>query len=116
MIAFFNAPQFQIWSMTKHHLKHKGTYKTYKWPSKQYIYDFNPDNNYLNNKTKEKSLKKTMGEFRKWPFQNRNRVVWDDGTYYPLGPKGEIYPIIPSDIDVWDLFYKPTFDKYKTMV
>jgi len=115
MIAFFNAPQFQIWSMTNHHLKHRGTYKTYKWPSKQYIYEFNPDSDYLKNKTKEKSLAKTMGKFRKWPFQNRNRVIWDDGTYYPLGPNGEILPIIPGDIDKWELFHEPTFDKYKTM-
>ena len=56
-----------------------------------------------------------MGEFRIWPFQNRNRVIWDDGTYYPLGPNGEILPIIPGDIDKWELFHEPTFDKYKTM-
>jgi hypothetical protein len=116
LVAFFNDPEFQIWSMTNHHLKHQGTYKTYKWPSKQYIYKFNPDSNYLMNKTKEKSLPKTMGQHGgKFPFRNKNRVVFDNGEYYPLGDAGEIFTIMPTDIPKWDLFNKPLWDKYKEM-
>jgi len=115
LVAFFNDPEFQIWSMTNHHLKHKGTYKTYKWPSKKYIYDFNPDSNYLMNKTKEKSLPKTMGSFKTFPFRNQNRVVFDNGDYYPFGDDGEIFPIMPTDVPKWDLFNKPVWDRYKTM-
>jgi len=113
MTAFFNTSEFQIWSMTKHHLKHKGTYKTYKWPSKEYIYKFNPDKDYLNHKTKEVSMPKTMGKPHGWPYLNRHRILWDDGTYYPLGPNGTATQIIPSDVSCWELFNKTLFDKYK---
>jgi len=109
MLSFFNTPEYQIWSMTNHDLKHQGTYKTYKWPSKQYIYDFNPDSSYLMNKTKEKSLPKTVGSHAKKSW-HRNRIIFTDGTYYPVNSD-----IIPSDILTWDLFNKSLCDKYKGM-
>jgi len=111
MISFFNYPEFQLWSMTKHHLKHRNTYKTYKWPSKEYIYKFNPDDDYLNHKTKEKSLPKTMGP----GGYKRNFICWDDGTYYPLLDTGETTGVIPTDISIWELFNKSECDKYKKM-
>ncbi len=110
MLSFFNTPEYQIWSMTNHDLKHQGTYKTYKWPSKQYIYDFNPDSNYLMNKTKEKSFPKTVGSHSALNSWHKNRVVFSDGSFYPV-----LFDIIPSDISIWDLFDKSLCDKYKGM-
>ena len=110
MLSFFNTPEYQIWSMTNHDLKHQGTYKTYKWPSKQYIYDFNPDSNYLMNKTKEKSFPKTVGSHSALNSWHKNRVVFSDGSFYPV-----FFDIIPSDISIWDLFDKSLCDKYKGM-
>ena len=109
MLSFFNHPQFQIWSMTNHDLKHKGTYKTYKWPSKEYIYSWNKDEDYLNHKTKEKSLPKTAGNHNENSWHG-NRVVFSDGTFYPIG--GDI---IPSDISIWELFNKTLCHKYRGM-
>lgn len=109
MLSFFNHPQFQIWSMTNHDLKHKGTYKTYKWPSKEYIHSWNKDEDYLNHKTKEKSLPKTAGNHNENSWHG-NRVVFSDGTFYPIG--GDI---IPSDISIWELFNKTLCHKYRGM-
>jgi hypothetical protein len=61
------------------------------------------------NKTKEKSLPKTVGSHAKKSW-HRNRIIFTDGTYYPINSD-----IIPSDILTWDLFNKSLCDKYKGM-
>lgn len=56
-IAFFDTEEFQKWALENHHHNIGGTWKTYKWPAKEFIFKHNGDRDYLQNKTKEKSLK-----------------------------------------------------------
>ncbi len=55
-IAFYNTPEFQLWSMNNLDKRIKDTWKSYKWISKDYIYDYTKDANYRDNKTKVRSL------------------------------------------------------------
>ena len=102
MESFFNCDDFQRWSIVNHDLKHKGTWKTYKWPSKEFIYEFNKDDDYLHNKTKETSFPKTV------PVglgQIKNKLIMDDGQYWKRND------VIDYDkIGVWDVFNKKTFN------
>lgn len=56
-VAFFDTEEFQKWAIENNHHNIGGTWKTYKWPAKEFIYKHNGDLDYLHNKTKEKSLK-----------------------------------------------------------
>jgi hypothetical protein len=56
--AFFCTPEFQKWSMANPQLKAQDSWRTYKFPAKQLIYDFNRDEQYLNYKVKTGSLYK----------------------------------------------------------
>ena len=105
MISFFNCPDFQKWSMTNHDLKHKGTWKTYKWPSKEFIYEFNKDSNYLHNKVKETSFPKTVPVGLK---KIKNKLIMDDGTHYKRKESLDY-----DAIKVWDVFDKNTFDRIR---
>ena len=105
MISFFNSEDFQRWSIVNHDLKHKGTWKTYKWPSKEFIYEYNRDDNYLNNKTKETSFPKTV------PVglgQIRNKLIMDDGNYVKRTETVDYKEIL-----CWDVFDKGTFTKLR---
>ena len=62
------------------------------------------------NKTKEKSFPKTVGSHSALNSWHKNRVVFSDGSFYPV-----LFDIIPSDISIWDLFDKSLCDKYKGM-
>ena len=79
MLPFYNSPDIQRWSIVNHDLKHKGSWKTYKWPSKEFIYDYNKDANYRDNKVKEKSIPKTAGMH----FDHaQNHLIMTSGEYY----------------------------------
>ena len=114
MESFFNTPEFQKWSMWNHDLKHKGTWKTYKWPSKEFIYKFNRDATYRDNKTKEKSIPYTAPVGLE---AIKTKLIMEDGTYvkysYPSVSYHKLNKPIPVDIDKWDVLCKPTFDKIK---
>ena len=106
MESFYNTPEFQKWSMMNHDLKHKGTWKTYKWPSKEFIYKFNLDATYRDNKTKEKSIPKTA------PIglhMIRTKLIMENGEFTYNRKR------IP-DYDRWDVLCKPTFDKMKEKI
>ena len=53
---FFATPEFQKWAMANPGLKIQDSWRTYKFPAKQLIYEFNRDEQYLNYKTKAGSL------------------------------------------------------------
>ena len=100
--------------MWNHDLKHKGTWKTYKWPSKEFIYKFNRDATYRDNKTKEKSIPYTAPVGLE---AIKTKLIMEDGTYvkysYPSVSYHKLNKPIPVDIDKWDVLCKPTFDKIK---
>jgi hypothetical protein len=54
--VFFGTPEFQKWSMTNPGLKIHDSWRTYKFPAKQLIYEFNRDEQYRDYKTKTGSL------------------------------------------------------------
>jgi len=53
---FYSTEDFQLWSMNNLDKKWKGTWKTYKWPCKEIIYNFTGDSEYRDNKIKYGSL------------------------------------------------------------
>lgn len=53
---FFSSQDFQKWSMTNHDKKLMSDWRSYKWESKKFIYDYNKDESYRDNKVKIGSL------------------------------------------------------------
>jgi hypothetical protein len=62
--CFYNTNDWQIWSMNNLDKIIGKTWQSYKMPAKKFIYDFFPDKNYLDNKSKEIS----NGMLLKWNF------------------------------------------------
>lgn len=52
---FYNTDDFQLWSMLNPDKKIKDTWRSYKWPCKDIIYDYTKDADYRDNKTKRGS-------------------------------------------------------------
>ena len=61
IIHFFDHNEFQKWAIQNRKNQTHYTVKNYKYQAKEYIYAFFPDQEYLRNKRKEKSLKKVLG-------------------------------------------------------
>lgn len=57
---FFRDKAFQIWSFNNHDKKIIDSWGNYKYIAKEYIYAFTKDEQYLNEKTKEPSLKSVI--------------------------------------------------------
>lgn len=53
---FFMTEDFQKWALINHESKIGKDWKSYKWPAKQVIFEFNGDENYRDNKIKAPSL------------------------------------------------------------
>jgi len=53
---YFDTEEFQLWSMTNPDKKVRDTIASYKWPAKDYIYEFTGDADYRDNKLKVGSL------------------------------------------------------------
>ena len=62
---FFQTPDFQLWSMANPDKKIKDSWTTYKWPLKDYIFDFTNDNKFYQKKEKVPSLRGMAGAGRK---------------------------------------------------
>ncbi len=60
LVHFFQSVEFQNWSISNHDKKIKSTWNSYKYVAKEYIHAFYPDEEYLNNKEKEQSLKQVI--------------------------------------------------------
>jgi hypothetical protein len=100
LYSFFNNQEFQKWSIVHHDKKHKGTWKTYKWPAKEFIYKYNPDRDYLENKTKETSIPRAVGLS---VVQNPTyKLIMNDGRAYRVGE-----PIM--DLSKWNVLNYDTF-------
>lgn len=52
IFAFYATEDFQQWSMNNPDKKIKDSWKTYKWPAKDFIFEFTKDSNYRDNKIK----------------------------------------------------------------
>jgi hypothetical protein len=107
MIGFYSSDQIQIWSIVNHDLKHKGSWKTYKWPAKEFIYSYNKDATYRDHKVKEKSLPRTVP--MRLPDATQY-LIMTSGDYYTK--QDEIDPSI-SKYDKWDIFNKSLWEQWK---
>ncbi len=58
---FFDTDDFQRWSMSNDDKRIRNTAESYKWPAKDYIYDWTGDSFYRDNKLKEGSLRVRWG-------------------------------------------------------
>ena len=76
--AFFYTDYFEKWALSNPYVGHNGDYRTYKWPMKKYIYDYDKNEEYLNTKQKESSFPLV---YRSHFPAVINKVVYEDGTY-----------------------------------
>ena len=117
MISFYNCSEFQRWSIVNHDLKHKGSWKTYKWPSKEFIYNYNKDADYRDNKLKENSMPKTVCMYGE---AAPHSLIMTSGDYYKKTEE-TTYGIQGLDpeiafLDKWDIFNKPVWKKWQNML
>lgn len=69
---FFNTEDFQLWSMTNPDKKIKDAWNTYKWPAKDFIYEYTKDADYRDNKQKRGSLGAVLQQQPSFNFVDRN--------------------------------------------
>ncbi|MEL7159218.1 MAG: hypothetical protein AAFN92_00560 [Bacteroidota bacterium] len=74
---FFRDDRFQRWSIANHPNRHSEGLSDYKLPAKRYIHAFTGDDDYLQNKTKEPSLKNVILD-RQRQGNTRYRIVMDE--------------------------------------
>lgn len=87
MIVFYDTPDFQSWSVSNFDILHKhaqqGDPRYYKTPLKEYIYDFNHDASYRDNKGKKGSWGAYKANLPKY-YKSKNMVsyciITGDGT------------------------------------
>ena len=84
--AFFYTDYFEKWALSNPHVGHNGDYRTYKWPMKKYIYDYDKNEEYLNTKQKESSFPLIYKKQSRYLGISRghyvlNKIVYGDGTY-----------------------------------
>ena len=75
-MQFFEATDFQIWSMLNPSKKISNTWESYKLEAKKMIFDFNKDQDYFDNKVKKGSLSQVFKQ-RKVP----DALAFEDGNY-----------------------------------
>ena len=83
---FYLTDDFQRWSLTNYSNRVALSESTYKQPAKDFIFSFNQDADYAENKTKEASLPKMLRGsdwFGRYHHdENANYAVMADGTIY----------------------------------
>lgn len=89
-LQFYNTEDFQLWSLTNRDKKIKDTWKTYKWPCKDIIYDYTKDADYRDNKTKKTSF---------------NQLTPQHTAYNFIDEKGELQ----SELAAYE-YYRPDND------
>ena len=117
MISFYNCDTIQWWSIINHDLKHKGTWKSYKWPSKEFIFNYNKDADYRDNKVKERSMPKTLPDHN--GYYNLH-LLMTSGEYFNQTEE-EVYGIKGIDpnlalINKWEIFNEDLWKKWKKML
>ena len=125
IIGFYNSPEIQKWSIHNHDLKHKGNWKSYKGPAKDFIYAYDGNEDYRDNKIKEASFKMTYpmaeeggGDPREWySAQFVNQLIMNDGSYhkelYTEPDYGVGYDPEINLYDKWDIYNKSVWDEWK---
>jgi len=78
--AFFYTKYFELWSLANPYAGHNGTWNTYKWPMKKFIYNFDKNREYLDYKEKKSSLPFVL-KSRNREDKVINKIVYEDGTY-----------------------------------
>jgi hypothetical protein len=110
-ISFFHSNNIEIWSMLNHETGGHKNYdpSSYKFSSKRYIYDFDKNEHYFKNKTKNSSPPMV--------WKNKNRINFKNAIWHPTKLGFSDNTICNANEvfrgDCWDLFDKNTFDKYK---
>jgi len=84
--AFFYTDYFEKWALSNPYAGHNDDYRTYKWPMKKYIYDYDKNEEYLNTKQKESSFPSVYNKQSRYLGISRghyvlNSIVYEDGTY-----------------------------------
>ena len=84
--SFFYTSYFEKWSLSNPYSGHNGDHRTYKWPLKKYIYDYDKNEEYLNTKEKESSFPLVYNKQSRYLGSSRNQfvlnsIVYWDGTY-----------------------------------
>lgn len=82
---FFTTDDFQKWSMLNPDKKIKNDWMSYKFTAKDYIYDFNKDQYYRDNKSKRGSL------FRLFTHKNTPNAITSDWQYLYKFDKKDYY-------------------------
>ena len=83
--CFFMTPEFENWSIWHKHLKIKNSLKTYKYEAKEFIFRFNQDKNYLENKVKIGSLYHIINR------QASVAAIDDSWEYHDMFPFEEVF-------------------------
>ena len=84
---FANGKDLQVWSIMNKDKKHKGTWLSYKYELKDFIYKFTKDADYRDNKEKIKSLV-PLNRINAYPHirtklgDDKLKLVLDDGRYW----------------------------------
>ena len=84
---FANGKDLQVWSIMNKDKKHKGTWLSYKYELKDFIYKFTKDADYRDNKVKIKSLV-PLNNINAYPhIRTKNggdklKLVLDDGRHW----------------------------------
>jgi len=84
--SFFYTSYFEKWALSNPYVGHNGDYRTYKWPMKKYIYDYDKNEEYLNTKQKESSFPSVYNKQSRYlgislGHYVLNSIVYEDGTY-----------------------------------
>ncbi len=82
---FFNTQDFELWSMNNLDKRIKDTWSTYKYPAKDYIYEFTKDNDYRINKMKRGSLGGAVQQQFSYNFVDTQCICYenlDASAYY----------------------------------
>jgi hypothetical protein len=83
--AFYLNADFQLWSMTNHDIKIAAESRSYKQPSKDFIFSISGDADYARNKQKEPSTPKLLEEnwFGNWRRNDAaNYLMLSDGSMF----------------------------------
>lgn len=69
---FFNSNAFQIWALSNRcNVIEAGNWKTYKWPLRDFIYEYNADQKYKKGKRKQASLNNVIQHPDRFNFRRR---------------------------------------------
>lgn len=83
---FFYTDYFDKWALSNPYAGHNGDYRTYKWPMKKYIYDYDKNDEYLNTKQQESSFPSVYNKQSRYEgvcigHYLLNSIVYEDGAF-----------------------------------